>query len=106
MTGGELTELLAQVGTEAMVEVLNRVEAGTVDLTEQDSLYATYAPKLTGEDLVARWDWDVGKVADLVRALSPHVGVRTFHPEVEGPIKIWRSMVLEKETICPEVGVI
>jgi methionyl-tRNA formyltransferase len=106
MTGGELTELLAQVGTEAMVEVLSRVEVGTVDLTEQDSLYATYAPKLTGEDLVVRWNWDAGKVADLVRALSPHVGARTFHPEVEGPIKIWRSKVLEKETMCPEAGVI
>jgi methionyl-tRNA formyltransferase len=106
MTGGELTELLAHVGAEAIVEVLTRVEAGTVDLTEQDSLYATYAPKLADEDLVIRWDWDAGKVADLVRAVSPHVGARTFHPEVEGPIKIWRSRVLEKETIFPESGVI
>jgi methionyl-tRNA formyltransferase len=106
MTGGELTERLAHVGTEAMVEVLSRVETGTVDLTEQDSLYATYAPKLADEDLVVRWDWDAGKVADLVRAVSPHVGARTFHPEVEGPIKIWRSRVLEKETFFPEAGVI
>ena len=55
---------------------------------------------------MVRWNWDAGKVADLVRALSPHVGARTFHPEVEGPIKIWRSKVLEKETTCPEAGVI
>ena len=106
MTGGELTDLLARVGTEAMVEVLGRLETGTVDLTEQDSLYATYAPKLSGEDLVIGWEREAGRIADLVRAVSPHLGARAFHPEVEGPIKIWRSRVFEEETTSPEAGVI
>jgi methionyl-tRNA formyltransferase len=106
MTGGELTDLLARVGTEAMVEVLGRLETGTVDLTEQDSLYATYAPKLSGEDLVIGWERKAGRIADLVRAVSPHLGARAFHSEVEGPIKIWRSRVFEEETTSPEAGVI
>ena len=95
MTGGELSELLAGLGTEAVVEVLNQIEAGTVNLIEQDSLHATYAPKLLDEDLEIRWDRSVEDVANLVRALSPHLGARAFNSGVEGPVKIWRAEVFD-----------
>jgi methionyl-tRNA formyltransferase len=93
MTGGELTKILASVGAEAVVEVLSSIEAGTVTLTPQDDLHATYAPKLSGEDLVIGWDRGAEEIRDLVRALAPHVGARTFHPSVEGRIKLWRAAV-------------
>jgi hypothetical protein len=40
---------------------------------------------------VIRWGERVEKVHDLVRALTPHIGARTFHPEISGPIKVLRS---------------
>jgi methionyl-tRNA formyltransferase len=46
------------------------------------------------------------EVANLVRALSPHVGARTFHPEVEGPVKIWRARISDRETLVLEAGAI
>jgi methionyl-tRNA formyltransferase len=95
MTGGELAQLLALLGAEAVVEVLSYVEAGTVTLTEQESTRTTYAPKLSGEDLVISWDRRAEEVRDLVRALAPHIGARTRHPDVEGPIKVWRARVFE-----------
>jgi methionyl-tRNA formyltransferase len=104
MTGGELTELLARIGAEAIVEVLSSVAAGTVALTGQDSLHATYAPKLSGEDLVIGWDRGAEEVRDLIRALAPHVGARTFHPGVEGPIKIWRVRVFEVGDLYLQAG--
>jgi methionyl-tRNA formyltransferase len=97
MTGGELTDLLARVGGEAIVEALCSIEAGTVSLTEQDSLDATYAPKLAGEDLIIRWDRTAETVHDQVRALAPHIGARTSHAEVGGPIKVWRAEVFGGE---------
>jgi methionyl-tRNA formyltransferase len=106
MTGGELSELLARLGTEAVVEVLNQIEAGTVNLIEQNSLHATYAPKLLDEDREIRWDWSVVDVANLVRALSPHVGARAFHSGVEGPVKIWRAEVFDGEVSTLEAGAI
>jgi methionyl-tRNA formyltransferase len=106
MTGGGLSELLANLGSEAIVEVLDQIEAGTVNLIEQDSLHATYAPKLEDKDLVIRWDRGVVEVANLVRALSPHVGARTFHAGVEGPVKIWRSSVFDAEVPVLGPGVI
>jgi methionyl-tRNA formyltransferase len=104
MTGGELAESLARVGGEAIVEVLPLVEGGSVTLTEQDSLHATYAPKLMDKDLVVRWDRRVERVRDLVRALAPHIGARTYHPEVDGPVKIWRARVYEGEGVSLEIG--
>jgi methionyl-tRNA formyltransferase len=104
MTGGELAELLARIGGEATVEVLSLLEDGSVTLTEQDSLHATYAPKLKDEDLVVRWDRRVERVRDLVRALAPHIGARTYHPEVEGPVKIWRARVCEVEGVSLKIG--
>jgi methionyl-tRNA formyltransferase len=95
MTGGELASLLARVGAKAMVEVLSSIETGSLVLSEQDSLHATYAPRLAGEDLVIGWDRGAEEVRDLVRALAPRVGARTFHPGVDGPVKIWRARVFE-----------
>jgi methionyl-tRNA formyltransferase len=104
MTGGDLTELLAQLGFKAMVEVLNLIEPGRVTLTEQVSFYATYAAKLSDEDLVIRWNRDVKEVHDLIRALTPHIGARTSHPQIEGPVKIWRAKVFEREDFSLEAG--
>ena len=104
MTGGELAELLADIGSKAVVEVLDQIETGEVNLIEQDGLHATYAAKLSDEDLVIRWDEGAREVANVVRALSPHVGARTFHPEIGGPVKIWRSRVSEGETAALGAG--
>lgn len=41
------------------------------------------------------WDRGAEGVRNLIRALAPRVGARTFHPGVEGPIKIWSARVFE-----------
>ena len=104
MTGGELAALLAQIGGKAVVEVLTALEAGTVTLTEQDGLHANIAPKLSGEDLIVSWDRAAKEVRDLVRALAPRIGARTFHPEVEGPIKLWRAKVFGGRGLSLDAG--
>ncbi|MDP8902031.1 MAG: methionyl-tRNA formyltransferase [Actinomycetota bacterium] len=92
-TGGELTDLLAQIGANAIVEALTLLEQGRLTLSDQDSLNATYAPKLLEEDKTVRWGEGVRAVHDLVRALSPGIGARAFHPGFDGPVKIWRTRV-------------
>jgi methionyl-tRNA formyltransferase len=99
ITAGELTELLAKLGSNAIVEALGFIEADTITLTEQVNLYATYASKLSDENLVIRWDSGVREVRDLIRALAPHIGARTSHPEIEGPVKIWRARIFEERDL-------
>ena len=104
MTGGELAELLAHTGAKAVVESLTSLEAGMLTLVEQNNLHATYASKLSEEDKVIRWEKGVEEVHNLVRALSPHIGARAFHPEAEGPVKIWRSRIAQETDVSLDVG--
>ena len=103
-TGGELTDILAVVGSEAIVKVLTGVESGDLTLTAQDSLFATYASKLMDEDKTVRWERSVGEVHDLIRALAPGIGARAFHLDVAGPVKIWRSAVADGDRSGTEPG--
>ncbi len=106
MTGGELTELLAQIGANAMVEALALLDRGSLTVSEQDSLKATYAPKLLDEDKAIRWGKGVRGAHDLVRALAPGIGARAFHPGFDGPVKIWRTGVEDESTPAGTPGAI
>ena len=93
MTGGELTDLLARLGSNAMVEALTLLDGDGLTVSEQDNLKATYAAKLLDEDKAVRWDEESGRVHDLVRALAPGIGARTFHVGIGGRVKIWRTRI-------------
>ncbi len=106
MTGGELAHTLANLGAKAMVEVIAALEESSLTLSEQCNLNATYAAKLEDEEKVIRWGEDVEKVHNLIRALTPHIGARTSHPEILGPIKVLRSKVFRKDFRHPNPGTI
>jgi methionyl-tRNA formyltransferase len=104
ITGGELTELLALAGAKAIVEALTSLEQDKLTVTEQDSLKATYAAKLQDEDKVIRWEDEVRRVHDLVRALAPGIGARSFHPGIGGDVKVWRTRVEDETTVASVPG--
>ena len=104
MNAGELTDLLANTGSKAILESLNLLERDSLTLVEQDSLNATYASKPKDEERVIGWRRTAGEVHDLVRALAPRVGARTFHAHIDGPVKIWRSRVVERGAPPSEPG--
>ena len=106
MTGGELTQTLAELGAKAVVEAISKLEKKSLTLSEQDSLNATYAAKLEDEEKVIQWGERVEKVHDLVRALTPHIGARTFHPEVSGPVRVLRARIFSQDTHDSEPGTI
>ena len=92
-TGGELVETLASLGAEAIVEALDLVERGEETLRQQADSAASYAGKISPEERFVDWREDARAVHDHIRALSPHIGARTAHPEVDGPVKLLRSRV-------------
>ena len=106
MSGGELTQALANLGTEAIVKGMSSLEQNSLTLSEQDSFKATYAAKVEDKDKVIRWGDGVRKAHDLVRALTPHIGARTFHPEVSGPVKVLRSKIFQEGRPGSEPGII
>jgi len=106
MTGGELTDLLADIGSNAIVEAITLLERQSLTVSEQDSLNATLAPKLLDEDKTVRWSEGVRGVHDLVRALAPGIGARAFHPGFDGPVKIWRTRVEDESTPGGSAGAV
>ena len=104
MNAGELTERLANVGSEAIVEALKKVEESSTELCVQDETEATYAAKISPEDRDINWDLAAVEIKDQVRALSPHIGARAVHPSFDGPIKVLRSRVAPRSGHRPGVG--
>lgn len=92
-TGGELARELALVGAEAIVEVMTALEGGALELEEQDDSRAGYAPKISAEERTLEWGRAAQEVHDRIRALAPYIGARTFHPAVDGPVRLLGSKV-------------
>jgi len=100
-TGGELSEHLAELGAQALVEALALWDQDGLRPVPQDSTRATYAPKLTRE--VARIDWT--RPADaIVRqtlALDPRPGAWTVLEERE--VKLFEGRAVEGSALPGEV---
>ncbi len=76
-TGGELSDHLAEIGAQALVEALALWERDGLRPVPQDHTLATYAPKLTRE--IARIDWakPATVIARQTLALDPRPGAWT-----------------------------
>ena len=77
VTGGELSEHLAEMGAQALVETLALLEQSALKPVPQDHARATYAPKLTRDTARIRWSDPADKVARTIRALDPKPGAWT-----------------------------
>ena len=86
-TAGSLTEGLARLGAEAIVDTLRQL--GSLEPVPQPAEGVTYAAKISRED--ARIDWtDEARVIDrLVRAFNPVPGAETHF--AGQPLKIWAA---------------
>ena len=74
-TGAEVTEALAHLGAEAMLDTLDRL--GTDVPRPQDDAKATYAHKLSAADAVIRWSREATALGRQVRALSGRMAAYT-----------------------------
>lgn len=76
-TGGELTERLAELGAEALIEALTLLAGDAAQARPQDHSCATYAPKITHESCRLDWSRDAAQLARAVRAFDPAPGAWT-----------------------------
>jgi methionyl-tRNA formyltransferase len=76
-TGGELTERLSQLGAEALLEVLPRIEADVASASPQAAEGITYAGKLGRETARIDWTAPAAQVARAIRAYDPRPGAWT-----------------------------
>jgi len=73
-TTDSLSNKLAELGAEALNQAVSDIVNGTVSETEQDEQKATYAKKLSKNDLSLIWSKSAEELNRQIRALSPTPG--------------------------------
>lgn len=93
ITGGELSQHLAELGAQALIEGLALWEREALRPVPQDHTKATFAPKLTRELARIEWTKPAEQVTRVVLALDPKPGAWT---ELDGQeVKLFRAQVAE-----------
>ena len=95
-TAGELSDRLAVMGAQLLVETLKALEAGTLVRTPQNPEEATYEPKMDKE--LGRIDWakPAEEIDCLVRGTTPWPGA--FTTVGEGTMKVFEVRVCGDKT--------
>jgi methionyl-tRNA formyltransferase len=75
-TGGSLHDRLAQLGAEALVAALTKLERGELHAEQQDDSQATYAGKLQKAEGDINWQQPAAVLARKIRAFYPWPGTR------------------------------
>ena len=78
-TAGDVHDRMMHLGADAVLETVQRIEAGIADPQPQDDSLATPAPKLFKEDAQIPWQRPAADVHNHVRGLSPYPGAWTRH---------------------------
>ena len=109
-TAGMLTERLAQVGAEAIVDALSRLES--LHPRPQSAMGVTYATKILKPEARLDWQADAKAIDRQVRAFNPTPGAETRLGEE--PLKVWAAeptvgegpsgMVIRHDRGCPVVA--
>ena len=70
-TSEEVERDLADLGAQLLIEVVDRIEAGTAAAEPQDESASTYAPRLTKEEGLVDWTLPAARIHNRVRGLYP-----------------------------------
>ncbi|HSJ10361.1 MAG TPA: methionyl-tRNA formyltransferase [Longimicrobiales bacterium] len=89
-TAGELWSRLSEIGAEALVEALALLDMSGLVETEQDDALATYAPRLTRDNVRIDWHDNAVNVGRHIRAMDPIPGAWTAHRGED--VKLYRPL--------------
>lgn len=92
-SAGELTERLAQLGADALLDALALLEDGAAHPEPQDGTAATFAPKVTRESARLDWGQDAAALARATRAFDPAPGAWALSDGE--PVKFFRGRAVE-----------
>jgi methionyl-tRNA formyltransferase len=88
-TAVELSERLALMGADLLVQTLRGLEEGIIRPKPQDHEKASFAPMLTKEAGLVNWSWDARKIHNRVRGFQPWPGAHTVFRGRS--LHIWKS---------------
>lgn len=94
-TTGDLYERLSALGSDLLIETLDRIELGAAQTTKQDISRVTYAPKIRKEDAELKWHKSAIDLVRQVRAFNP-IPIAFTYFKCQ-PLRIWQAEVLPEK---------
>lgn len=92
-TAGELTNQLAELGADALLEILPVIFAQKQQPIKQDNNLASYAHKISKQQAKIDWQQDAKTINRQIRAYNPFIGAFTFlADQLDSPIKIHQAI--------------
>ena len=88
-TAGELSERLADLGSNLLLEVLDKLEHGSAILTQQEHINATVTSKISKNDAVINWNKSTKEIKSLILGTNPNPIARTTLGDNQ--IKVYRA---------------
>lgn len=101
-TNASLSERLASLGGQCLLEVLAELGTGSVIPMEQDETRATYAGKIGRQEAEIDWNMGAEQIERNVRAFNPAPVAFTSLNDVK--IRVWNARMLEIDTANTRPG--
>ena len=92
-TALSLSDRLASLGSECLLEALDRLVAGTAEWSEQEDGAATYAHKVTKQEAEIDWHAGAEQIERTIRAFNPAPVTFTSLNNVK--IRVWEAIILD-----------
>lgn len=94
-----LHDKLSLIGAEVVLETVNSIENGTVQMQKQSDELASPAPKITKEIMQISWNKSAEEIHNLVRGLSPYPAA--FFNHNNKVIKIYKTEIVKDLNLKP-----
>lgn len=92
-TALSLSDRLASLGSECLLEALDRLVAGTAEWSEQEDGAATYAHKVTKQEAEIDWHAGAEQIERTIRAFNPAPVAFCSLNDVK--IRVWEAITLD-----------
>ena len=101
-TALSLSERLAALGAECLLEALAGLADGSIDTAHQDDGNATYAQKVTKQEAEIDWDTGTDEIERTIRAFNPAPVAHTCLNGVK--IRVWEARTLDAGAAHADAG--
>ena len=99
-TGGILHDRLLTIGTPALLEALDQIQANEINPIKQDDSLSNYAPKLSKEEAALNWQLSAFELERKVRAFNPFPVAHTKPAGAndDARIRVWAAKATDATT--------
>lgn len=94
ITAGQLYDKMSLLGAETLMKTILGLEEGTIRPVPQEECDVCYAPRITRETGLIKWDNSAVQIHNLVRGTNPWPGAYSFFKGER--MRIWKTQIADE----------